>query len=123
MKCVRGKIVLFLLASFALSAIAQSPESYHKLLTQQVGSAKLSPPEHLHDYVKDGMLSLSLRDAIKLALENNSSVRIQETQIEAQKFALLGTYQPFDPLLQTIANANRYSTPTDSELQGVGQAT
>jgi len=34
---------------------------------------------------------------------------------------LLAAHQPFDPLLQTIANANRYSTPSSSELQGVGQ--
>jgi len=122
MKVFRGKIALLALVSSGLSARAQSPESYRTLLTPQVRSEKLAPPEHLKDYVKNGKLSIGLRDAVILALENNSGVRIEETQIEAQKFTLLSAYQPFDPLLQSIVNANRYSTPTDSELQGVGQS-
>lgn len=40
--------------------------------------------------------------------------------IEAQKFALLGQFQPFDPILQSSLNINRYSSPTYSQLQGVG---
>jgi outer membrane protein TolC len=103
-------------------ARAQSPESYAKLLTPQVRSGKLMPPQHIADYAKTGKLSISLEDAVRLSLENNSNVRIQETQIEAQKFVLLGAHQPFDPLVQAIANANRYSTPSSSELQGVGQS-
>jgi outer membrane protein len=53
-------------------------------------------------------------------LENNSNVQIEETQIEAQKFALLVQFQPFDPILQSSLNINRYSSPTYSQLQGVG---
>jgi outer membrane protein len=121
MNAFRSTTAFLLLVSIGQSAHAQSPESYRKLLTPQVRSSKLSPPEHLADCIKDGKLSISLDDAVKLALENNSSVRIQETQVEAQKFVLLGAYQPFDPLLQTIASANRYSTPGSSELQGIGQ--
>ena len=101
---------------------AQSPESYRKLLTPQVHSDKLAGPQHLADYVKDGKLSLSLEAAVRLAIENNSNIRIEETQVEARKFSLLGAYSPFDPTVQTIANVNRYSTPSSSELQGVGQS-
>lgn len=99
---------------------AQSSESYRGLLTPQVASGQLSPPQHLKDYVSNGKLSLSLRDAVMLTLENNSDVRIQEAQIEADKFSLLSLYQPFDPLLQGIVNLNRYSYSGYSELQGVG---
>ena len=63
----------------------------------------------MKDYVIDGKLHLRLQDAVRLALENNSNVRIQETQMEAQKFTLLGAYKPFDPLIQSIVNVNRYS--------------
>ena len=48
----------------------------------QVRSDKLGAPEHLRNYVVDGKLRLSLRDAVVLTLENNSLVRIQETQVE-----------------------------------------
>ena len=121
MNALRSKTAFLVLVSIGLSARAQSPESYRKLLTPQVRSGKLSPPQHLEDYVRDGKLSISLDDTVKLALENNSNIRIQETQVEAQKFVLLGAFQPFDPLLQTTAIANRYSTPGSSALQGVGQ--
>ena len=102
-------------------ADAQSPESYSALLTQRVKSGKLSPPAHVQDYVIDGKLHLRLQDAVRLALENNSNIRIEETQVEAQKFALLGAYKPFDPLIQSIANVNRLSYSGTTQLQGVGE--
>jgi outer membrane protein len=102
-------------------ADAQSPESYSALLTQRVKSGKLSPPAHVQDYVIDGKLHLRLQDAVRLALENNSNIRIEETQVEAQKFALLGAYKPFDPLIQSSANVNRLSYSGYTQLQGVGE--
>ena len=57
-------------------------ETYGKLMTPQVKSDKLPMPEHLRAYVVDGKLRLSLRDAIALTLENNTAVRVQETQVE-----------------------------------------
>ncbi|MGH7972071.1 MAG: TolC family protein, partial [Limisphaerales bacterium] len=102
---------------------AQGPETYRHFLTPQVGTGRMASPEHLKDYVQDGKLSLSLRDAILLTLENNSAIRVQETQVEAQKFSVLGAYQLFDPLLQSNLNINRYSSPSYSQLQGVGEST
>jgi outer membrane protein len=102
-------------------ADGQSPESYSALLTRQVKSGKLSPPAHVQDYVIDGKLHLRLQDAVRLALENNTNIRIEETQVEAQKFALLGAYKPFDPLIQSSGNINRYSYSGVSQLQGVGE--
>ena len=107
----------------SLPAAAQSSESYSALLTPQVKSDKLPAPQDLGKYVSNGKLSLQLKDAILLALENNSSIRIAETQVEAQKFLLLGAYKPFDPLVQGSANANRYSYPGYTQLQGVGDTT
>jgi hypothetical protein len=63
----------------ALAATGQSPESYKSLMTARVRADKLPPPAHLQNYVHDGKLSLSLRDAILLTLENNSNVQIEET--------------------------------------------
>jgi outer membrane protein TolC len=110
---------LFLLLS-TFRGQAQKGESYRGLLTPQVASEKLSGPQRLRDYVAEGNLRLSLRDAVVLTLENNSSVRVQESQVETDKFALLRTYQPFDPQLQTVVDVNRYSYAGTNQLQGVG---
>lgn len=116
-------LVLFFILPLTPPAWAQKGEGYGDLLTPQVRSDKLAAPEHLKDYVVDGKLRLSLRDAIVLTLENNSSVRIQETQIESSKFALLGLYQPFDPVLNSYYNVNSSSSAPFSQLQGTGTAT
>jgi outer membrane protein len=118
MKLILCEVILLLLP--LTSSSAQSSESYRALLTSRVRSEKPPAPAHLQAHVQDGQLTLSLRDAILLALENNSNISIQETQIEYQKFNLLGTHQPFDPTLQSTLNINRYSTPSYSQLQGVG---
>src|SRR5438552_2852144 len=101
---------------------AQQREGYRDLATLQVRTDKLAPPEHLRNYVVDGKLTLSLRDAVVLTLENNSLIRIQETQIEFSKFALLAAHQPFDPLLTSSYNVNSTTSPTFSQLQGTGAA-
>jgi outer membrane protein TolC len=120
MRLIRSLLVLL----FALVAVAllpaQSSESYRGMLTARVRADKLPPPQHLQDYVKNGKLTLGLRDAILLTLENNSNLRIEETQIEAQKFVLLGQFSPFDPSIQSSLAVSRYSSPTYSQLQGVG---
>ena len=110
---------LFLLLS-TVRGQAQKGESYRGLLTPQVASDKLSGPQRLRDHVAEGKLRLSLRDAVVLTLENNSSVRVQESRVETDKFALLRTYQPFDPQLQTVVDVNRNSYPGTNQLQGVG---
>src|SRR5271156_5307770 len=116
----RVGIFCLLLLSTCLPATAQSSENFSTLLTAQVKSGTLAPPAHLKDYVTDGKLRLRLQDAVLLALENNSGIRIEETQVEAQKFSLLGAYRPFDPLVQSSANINRSSLSNFSQLQGVG---
>ncbi|HVC48121.1 MAG TPA: TolC family protein [Terracidiphilus sp.] len=116
-----GLFALALLLA-AAPAPAQSPESYRGMLTARDRSAKLPPPQHLANFVQNGKLRLSLRDAILLMLENNSAIRVDESQIEFRKFSLLGSFQPFDPILQSSLNINRYSSPGYSQLQGVGES-
>jgi outer membrane protein TolC len=120
MKFIRFALVALFALAAVVPARAQSPESYRGMLTARVRADKLPPPAHLKDYVQNGKLTLGLRDAILLTLENNSNVQIDETQIEAQKFTLLGQFQPFDPIIQSGLDINRSSSPAYSELQGVG---
>jgi len=109
-----------LLLFFLLPSWAQKGEGYGDLLTGQVRSDKLGEPAHLKSFVVDGKLRLSLRDAIVLTLENNSAVRIQETQVEPLKFALLGAHAPFDPVLTALYNVNSSSSAPFTQLQGTG---
>jgi outer membrane protein TolC len=115
-----------LLSLFWLTSIptswAQRGEGYGDLLTPQVRSDKLGAPEQLRNYLVDGKLRLGLRDAVVLTLENNSLVRVRETQVETSKFALLAAHQPFDPVLTTYYNINSASSAPFSQLQGTGAA-
>jgi outer membrane protein len=122
MKSSRPDVLACLLLLLILPCWSQQREGYRNLVTPQVRSDKLGAPEHLRNYVADGKLTLSLRDAVVLTLENNSVVRIQETQVEFSKFALLGAHAPFDPLLTTSYNVNSSTSPPFSQLQGTGTA-
>jgi outer membrane protein len=99
---------------------AQNGERYRDLATPQVQSDKVAGPQGLGDYLVEGKLRLSLRDAVILTLENNSSVRIQQAQVESSKFALLGAHAPFDPLLTSLFNVSSSISPPFSTLQGTG---
>jgi len=103
-----------------LSLFASSQETYKALLTSEVRSSKTATPQHLRDYVVDGKLKLSLHDAIVLTLQNNSSIRVQESNVESAKFNLLSSFQPFDPKLQSVFAARRSSYPGFSQIQGAG---
>jgi len=111
-------VLCFLLLSSLVSAWGQSRENFHSLLTQQVRSPKVAGPQHLRDYTHEGKLQLTLHDAILLTLENNSAIRVEEAQVETAKFALLRTYQPFDPMLQSQNFVNRTSFPGFNLIQG-----
>jgi outer membrane protein TolC len=110
MKSSRLGLLACLLLLLILPCWSQQREGYRDLATPQVRSDKLGAPEHLRNYVVEGKLRLSLRDAVSLTLENSSNVRIEETQVESNKFSLLRSFQPFDPQLQSIFNVNRFSS-------------
>jgi outer membrane protein len=123
MRLSRLTLLVCSLTAFVFPVWAQKNEAYRDLVTPQDLSSKLSPPEHLRNYVVDGKLQLSLRDAVVLALENNTAVRIQETQVELPKFALLAAHQPFDPIVTSSYNVNSTTTAPFTTLQGTGTAT
>lgn len=106
----------------ARSASAQQKEGYQDLVTSRVRSDKLGAPEHLRDYLTDGKLRLSLQDAVVLTLENNSLVRVQETQVESAKVALLGAHAPFDPLVTSSYGVNSTTSQPFTQLQGTSTA-
>jgi hypothetical protein len=90
--------------------------------TPQIRSGKLEGSQHLRSYVIEGKLRLSLRDAVVLTLENNSEVRVRETQVETSKFSLLGAHGLFDPVLSSVDNINSTTSPPYTFLQGTGSS-
>lgn len=122
MKYLRPGLFVLLALTFSNLSHSQSGQSYRNLLTPRVRANKLAATSNLRPYVQDNAIHLKLRDAIVLALENNSDVQINEETIESRKFTLLGTWSPFDPTIQASLNVNRYSSPGESLLQGIGSS-
>ena len=120
MRTVVSRVACVLLSVFAIRGAAQSWRNYRTALPPNVRAGTTEAAQHLKDYVVDGKLTLTLHDAVRLALENNSNVRLEESAVESQKTTLLGALAPFDPLVQGQMNINRFSTPGYTELQGVG---
>ncbi len=111
-----------LLMIWAIPGSAQTGERYRDMATPQIRSGKIAGPEHLRNYVVDGKLRLSLRDAVVLTLENNSLVRVQETQVDSSKFTLLGAHAPFDPLITSTDNITNTISPPFTFLSGTGSS-
>jgi outer membrane protein TolC len=117
-----GTVACLVTVFLLLPAWGQRGEGYGDFMTPPTRSDKLGMPAHLKEYVADGKLRLSLRDAVVLTLENNSSVHVQETQVESSKFALLGAYAPFDPVVTGSYNGTNAASPPDTTLSGTGVA-
>ena len=95
-----------------------TPDYMRQLVHRPAAPTQVRPPEKLRDYVAAGKLRLALQDAIRLALLNNTDVRVNELQIEGARFNVLSAYQPFDPVTISSFNATRSTTPTSSQIQG-----
>jgi len=114
----------FLLVTCHLSLVTVSaqtfptPDYFHQLTHPAPPPARVQGPEGLHDYVVDGKLRLTLHDAVRLALLNNTDVRVNQLQVENAKYGVLGAYAPFDPQFLTNYSSNRSLSPATSQLQG-----
>jgi len=84
---------------------------FHERLSHASLLQRLPEPEGLRDFVVNGKLRLALLDAIKLALANNTNVRMNQLQYESSRFAILSALSPFDPLFTSSFNANRFTSP------------
>jgi outer membrane protein len=84
---------------------------------QQKARSTPEPTGFLENVV-NGKLTLSLDDAIRLALENNTDIRIDKEQIVTAKDALQHAFGTFDPTLQASFNSTRQISPQYTELGG-----
>jgi len=120
MSCSRLALFVYLLSILISPAWGQTRERYKDMASSRVVSGKLPAPAHLQKYVADGKLQLSLQDAVVLTLENNSFIRVQETEVDTSKFTLLGLHSPFDPVVTSSYNITSTIASPFSTLQGTG---
>ena len=122
MKLARS-IFMLAVTQLALCHSAQAQEStrVERLLGfggHQKPAAALPGPEGLQDHVTGGKLVLTLDDSIRLALSNNTDVRLDRSQIEFAKNNLHRVHGPFDPLATSSFADNRTKSPTITQIQG-----
>jgi HAE1 family hydrophobic/amphiphilic exporter-1 len=65
-----------------------------------------------------GEVSLSLDDAIRMALENNNSIAVSRIGREISKYGVSGATGAFDPVFAVRTSAYRQVTPVSSTLGG-----
>jgi len=61
---------------------------------------------------------MSLRDALKLALENNKDIEVAKQNVKIAEFDLLGAHGAYDPRLSSQSYYERIKTPISSFLSG-----
>lgn len=75
-------------------------------------------PQGLEDHVANGKLVLTLDDGIRLALANNTNIRIDRSQIDFALDNLGRSHSPFDPVVTSSFNDTRTQSLPTSSLQG-----
>jgi outer membrane protein TolC len=111
-------LMLFLAVRSAAGQTFPTPGYMRQLMYHPSIAAHVKGPAELQDHVVEGKLRLTLADAIRLALLNNTSVRLNELPVETARLEVDRAYQAFDPVATSSFNAGRATTPAYSQLQG-----
>ena len=118
------RIFLVLISStlaLNFSARAQDSSRMERFLGvsgHQKPPAPLPVPQGLQDHVANGKLVLSLNDCIRLALSNNTDIRLDHSQIEFTQNNLHRSHGRFDPLVTSSFSDNRAKSPAITQVQG-----
>ena len=115
------RVLIFLFTAYMLPLRAQTfptPEYFQQIFRYPHVMTQLPGPQSLDEYIVDGKLRLSLDDAIRLMLLNNTDVRIGQAQTDLSGFGITRAYSNFDPVLTASFLPQRSSQPTTSSLQG-----
>ncbi len=111
-------IMFFSVGNGCLAQTFPTP-GYFKTLINRPASPEILPgPKSLKDFVVNGELQITLADAIRLMLLNNTSVRIDQLELESSQWAIQKAYQPFDPVGRASFSTSRAKTPTSLETEG-----
>jgi outer membrane protein TolC len=113
--------VVFFLLIPGVPARAQNAPLLERSLgigTHQEPAPRLAPPQGLQDHASNGKLVLSLDDTIRLALANNTDIRLDRSPIEFAQNNLARAHSPFDPVATSSFADIRAKSLTTSTLQG-----
>jgi len=114
-------VAILFLAVCCAETRAQSSvtlERFFGVSGKQKPAAPLPTPQGLADHVVDGKLVLTLGDSIRLALTNNTDIRLDHSQIEFAQDNLQRVRGPFDPVATSSFADNRAKSPTITQIQG-----
>src|SRR6266446_6778558 len=122
MRAVRSLFILIaLILASSFSVRAQNASRLETLLGssgRQKPAPPLLPPQGLQDHTANGKLVLSLDDAIRLALSNNTDIQLDRSQIEFAQNNVSRVHARFDPSLTSSFADQRTKSPTSTQLQG-----
>lgn len=121
MRAIRAVACLILLTLAASQVDAQQSYRAERFLGIPVKEKPLAPlsgPQGFDAHIVEGKLVLSLDDAIRLALANNTDIRVDETAIDTAFNNVHRQYSLFDPVFTGSFNDQRTKSQTSSELQG-----
>ncbi|HVH70543.1 MAG TPA: TolC family protein [Candidatus Dormibacteraeota bacterium] len=113
--------MLFLSMVCAASSTGQSGAPLETSLgftSRQKLTAELPRPKGLEDHVASGKLVLALDDSIRLALANNTDIRINRSQIDFALDNLGRVHAPFDPAATASFTDGRSKAPAINLTQG-----
>lgn len=91
--------------------------------SHQRAVSQLPNTQGFQDYIADGKLRLTLEDAVRLALANNTQVLTNQTQIDSAKASIVGAHAPFDVLFNSSFSDQRSITQQYSQLNASNQLT
>ncbi|HEX2665861.1 MAG TPA: TolC family protein [Candidatus Acidoferrum sp.] len=120
------RLSIFVIAAFlALLEVAPLRAQSRSPLKTTLGfgawqhpAPQLPPPEGLADHVANGKLVLSVDDSVRLALANNTDIRVNRSQIDFAVNNLERSHSPFDPVATSSFTDIRTESLPTSTLQG-----
>jgi outer membrane protein TolC len=122
MRLVRLLVVFLCSVSFlGIATHAQEStrlERYLGYSARQKPAPPLAQPQGLQDHVVNGKVVLTIDDTIRLALSNNTNIRLDRSQIDFAQNNLHRAHSPFDPLATASFLDNRSNSPTITQIQG-----
>ena len=120
---MKRKLSAALVFGWILCAGSPRAQDHRRLETRlgpspQNTAPALPPLEGFPDLVRDGKLVLSLDDAIRLALANNTDISIDRAAVALAQNDIGRQHQRFDPAFAASFDNNRSTSPAFQQLQG-----
>src|SRR5207302_7644379 len=113
-------VVFFIIITGAPARAQNAPllERWLGIGAHQKPAPPLAPLQGLQNHACNGRLVLSLDDTIRLALANNTSIRLDHSQIDFAQNNLGRAHSPFDSVATSSFADIRAKSLTTSTLQG-----